>query len=61
MAEKDTQTNFTSETTDDCVDNPRTDLNRAGEPRTDGAPEDNADQRAHEQPADQPPIRKAED
>jgi hypothetical protein len=49
--------NFTSETTDDCDDNARTDLNREGAPHTSATPAENVDQRSNAEPADRPPVR----
>ena len=49
--------NFTSETTDDCDDNARTDQNREAAPKNNAMPEENVDQRSNAEPADRPPVR----
>ncbi len=59
MADPKTGKSFTSETTDNCDDDARTDINRKGTPQTDAGPEENVEQRSHAKPADRPPVRDA--
>jgi hypothetical protein len=56
MPTKNPAENFGNETHDDCEDDARTEQNRAGAPRTDGA-QDNVHQRSRETSSDQPPTR----
>jgi hypothetical protein len=58
MAETRPDTDFTSETTDDCKDDARTQRNRTGAPRTDGM-KTHAESRGREQDSAQPPVRAA--
>ncbi len=52
--------NFGNETHDDCKDDARTELNRAGAPSPDGSV-DNAEQRSREKSSDVPPTRDSGD
>jgi hypothetical protein len=58
MATENPAKDFGNETHDNCEDDARTQQNREGAPRTDGA-QDNAHKRAREAPSDQPPTREA--
>jgi hypothetical protein len=51
---------FTSDTTDECDDNARTEQNRKGAPQTDADKNENVEQRSRAKPADRPPVREHE-